>query len=271
MFFKYIIIIIVLLCNGNYNINFKDFETPKLITYKTAKKINDENYQLLKEAYENLGYIGGCELGDLSEYNFYRKQFKKLILGEKPLYDLEEGELLLKNYGLIPSSDLDFKDFIYLFFDIDGDNSPELCIKDNCCFIYIIKYDKYNDKFIIWNKYEMTYLSLMGTKKLRNSVTNSFDYIVLEESGEFKDKVRFTTVDRDNKETNITERYYLVTLPEKINSDIYNKLKKYLFEYNNIFYVKINESQFYELEKILEKNYFDELDKVTVSYDYLIQ
>lgn len=275
-FYKYLIIILLILNSNDFNKAVENLATVNATTYSTAKMLDNERYQRLKEEYKKFDYKGGCEIGDISKYDFYRKQFKKLMIGEKTLYDKNGEEFLLKDYGRLEGSKLSFKDYTYYFFDIDKDSKPELCIEDNCSFIYIIKYDENKDSFKLWQEYEMTYLTLVGTEKLRNNNTNSFAYIILDENGEFKDWVRFRVEGKYDKENDIDEKYYMVTLPQNAeeNKETKDKFKKYIFEYNDISYVKVNEKQFNELNEILEKvqnNSLAELEKAAVSYDYLMQ
>ena len=48
----------------------------------------------------------------------------------------------------------DYKDeHRYYFFDMNGDDNPELCVTDNRSFLYVLQYDEKKDRITVWKEY----------------------------------------------------------------------------------------------------------------------
>lgn len=134
--------------------------------YYTAEEIpfvDEETFELIREAYEEVNYSAEFEKGNLEVYEEYKQKFWYLLQNKVPFLDRETGkEIYIKEW--VESRGMtvvqDFKSIIYryYFFDMNGDGFPELYI-DGCVFAY----DLDKDLCILW-----TWLDgkdIVGTRK----------------------------------------------------------------------------------------------------------
>lgn len=135
---------------------------------------DDNIVAILKDAYGEIDFKGEFDKGDLESYDKYKKYFLKLLDNEIPFSDLETGDrVYLKDFeGLELDGDTqltyDKYQYMYYFFDMDGDGAPELGIRndDNHRAVYIFKYDEETEGCFLWYTMDNFYYSLFGSRKV---------------------------------------------------------------------------------------------------------
>ncbi|RKJ30132.1 hypothetical protein D7X25_37475, partial [bacterium 1XD42-8] len=171
---------------------------------------------------------------------------------------------------------------LYYFFDMNGDNNPELCItkESGGRFIYIFQYKEETDEIILWHELPNGYYHLIGTKKV-GSVSSYMDgdfhgYYELDEEGNRLFGVLFHCLYKT--ETGELVRVYMVDLPEYSDEDKNQKIRESIEE---IPYIKSNiRGKLYRVTKEqyeeLTNDYFEaiemekeKLKQVTYTYEEL--
>lgn len=143
-----------------------------------ANYIDDELYAAVKEIYDEIDFSGEFHPGDYAKYGLYREQFKKMMDGEVKvkfkipgtgkeeygyLYELEE---LRREMEGEPQEYYE-KECTYYFFDMDGDNNPELFITNNRRFTYVFKYEEESGQIAVWHEETASpHIFFYGTLKL---------------------------------------------------------------------------------------------------------
>ena len=135
---------------------------------------DDSVAAILKDAYGEIDFKGEFEKGALESYDKYKRYFLKLLDNEIPFSDLETGDgVYLKDFeGLELDRDTqlayDKYQYMYYFFDMDGDGAPELGIRndDNHRAVYIFKYDEETEECCLWYTMDNFYYSLFGSRKV---------------------------------------------------------------------------------------------------------
>lgn len=153
-------------CNLRINTNHESYIDVKL-------------FEKIKTVYNTIDFFGSYDLGDVSTYEIYKKKYQQFLQGERPVIDKYTGESLyiweseLNNYKI--------DQFTYYYFDMDGDNYPELCIQDEVSTLYIIKYEAKTDEILLWMRSVRAPIYVLGTK---NGLGEA--YIELNENGEWE-------------------------------------------------------------------------------------
>lgn len=248
--------------------------------FNYLNNVDDKTYSIIKEQHEKVNFKRIFSKGNTDKYDYYKKQFSKLLKNEALLIDKENGNnTFIKNYGVFADDAedgiYDLNSYAYYFFDMDGDTMPELCIANNMNFIYVIKYDDKTDKFTVWTKYEYTYISLIGTR----AIANRRNYIKLDQNGNFECESRFKVEGYTDYKSGEDIWCYMVTLPQYYNDNsqvqLEYKLKKFAFynETENKYYFRVTEEQFSELEEIYyspeNKQPEENIESVTYTYKEL--
>lgn len=244
--------------------SFLDF--PYEMTY-----VDEEAYQYIQNIYTNINWYNEFEIGDLTQYDFYREKYKELIDSQEPFFNPKTGtEMYLNNFESFGS----FKDTInYYFFDMDKDNAPEICLQSEKS-ISIFKYDINQKQFLLWKYIEQGHYALNGSLAIRWDDGSGTVFYNLDEKGKEICSVSFMI--RRSYNTIIGPRY-LVSLPRyaEVTKNDYDKniLKQgYYDKGQSIYYFRVTESQYSELTKDYEKAYEiakSSLDNVSYSYEEL--
>lgn len=240
---------------------------------RNANFVDDINYKIIKEAYDNFFSDIELKIGDQKLYDMYRKNFKRLLDNETAYYNPEEG----KEIYPIESDWFDqerLKDeygYFYWFFDIDDDNTPELCIHTATEGLHVFKYIENDDRFILWLHPGTPYISVYSTKTLLWSNYNEVEFYKLNESGEIIEGVNYLV-----KPINENNTTYMVSLPVSMPSefrdqrnelDIELQKQGYIDRYNGIFYFRVTKDQYDELVGRINLNSLD--SEVYFTYDEL--
>lgn len=132
---------------------------------------DDETFEAIKAAYEQIDFFGEFQSGNQEVYDEYKEKYKELLENDGLVFDPEEEVSVpfsqidiikyhIENYGL--------QKFAFYFFDIDGDDLPELSVHyeygGNIC---ILDYDSKKDVFSVWYPLGSYWYSLIGTKKVQ--------------------------------------------------------------------------------------------------------
>jgi len=232
--------------------------------------VNNETFYIIKDIYDNIDFFGTFQNGDLSVYDYYKKKYTELLSEEKKCINTQTGEAFylseLEEFRY-PRYETEFnlKNYIYFFFDVDGDNRPELCISDVLRrFTYIFDYVTETDEFILWHELPNGSYQLHGTNKIAyNKLGFQHGLDLLDANGNIVETVTFFSVYQ-------RKELYMLFLPEHVNENMETeiigltdemKTQGFLLEgYNNIFAFKVTKEQYYEITK----NYFIAIEEANI-------
>lgn len=150
--------------------------------------VDEETFALIREAYAEVDFSAEFEKGDPAVYEECKLAFRCMIRNETPFLDRETGE------------DIYIKDWIdlehvsgYYFFDINGDEVPELYIDYIGAKDYVFSYDSEKDQCILWQ--QLAYLTIIGTRKAvvhdEDFGGITFDFVQLDSDGNVELNVMF--------------------------------------------------------------------------------
>lgn len=88
---------------------------------------------------------------------------------EVPFYnEKEDNNVYLSEYKLTGyAADYDPRRYEYYLFDMDGDNTPELCIRNTSHETYVFKYDAVSDEIVLWMEFPSHNEMFHGTRKIQ--------------------------------------------------------------------------------------------------------
>ena len=235
--------------------------------------VSKELFEIIKNAYSEVDFIGEFQTGTVEVYGFYKEQYLKLLKCEVTFID----KSLQKNFYINEFNEMDFthpgynstydgmkesydpNNYLYYFFDVDGDGPPELCVSDETRFIYIFKYDPNSGEIVLWHEIFTTWIRLLGSKKLwlySGGTPVEYAYFLLDENGEEECSVRFYLEGYKNIEKQQDDTLYMVALPEYAdkskNIELLDKYKNQaVFDpLKSIHYFRVTEEQWIELTEI---------------------
>lgn len=241
--------------------------------------VDDELYEEIKDIYQNIDLSVSFDSGDVTKYDLYKEKFKQFIDGETTVRVRETGEkLYLYDLGEFRTDaelgKYDIDRYRYYFFDINGDDNPELCVTDKARYTYVFQYDETQDQIVLWKEY-IGGVALMGTQKLIwAGGWAGHGMIRLDENGERVFFVHFKQVGGAPYENRNGEYGYLVFLPEYIEftdemreQAIYDVTdEEYCFRVTEEQYEELTEG-FYEADR----EAYAALDEVTYTYGELFE
>ena len=139
---------------------WEDFKNERDLPYA-----DDTTVRVLMDAYEELEYVGTFEPGNVEDYDEYIKKYKRLVDNEVPFLDDEGNAFYVREYERLdqyPNAT-----YSYYFFDMDGDEEPELGIQGYMgnYFLDVFDYDREADVFRLWYSAGAGY-ELAGRQKL---------------------------------------------------------------------------------------------------------
>lgn len=153
--------------------NVRAYDSFQDFPYENMQYIDDATYTVLKQEYDSIGFAAEFLPGDEADRELYLEKYAQLVRGELSYTDIEFGEesYLCQDFEADVS---ELKECTYYFFDIEGDNKPELCIQGRNRF-QIFKYDETANEII--GQQLSANLFLMGTQCMgwnREGVRNGF-------------------------------------------------------------------------------------------------
>lgn len=217
--------------------------------------IDGDAFLALKEIYGQIDFSVVFYQGDQSKDDLYKAQFNRFLKGEIPILEKETGEeVYIYNYQIFETDveldRFDLNRYTYYYFDMDGDDNPELCIQVDGNSYFVIKYDEESNQIIAWLEMIRTPLIILGTKKLGYCGSNMKALFVLNDDGEWEYGVWFKT------EYNENGFWYMVSLPRYYtqNGRVFNlddKIKKQgIFDADqHLYYFLVTEEQYNELSE----------------------
>lgn len=112
--------------------------------------VDEETFELIWKAYKEMDYTVECEKGDSEVYEKYKQKFWQLLQNEIPFLNSETGEeIYLKDWKYLDGRTKlqSIEQYTYLFFDMNGDNLPELCVDMKTA---VFAYDADADQVTLW-------------------------------------------------------------------------------------------------------------------------
>jgi len=256
------------------------------ISYLGMRYVDDITYDFLKEIFSKINYCGEFKKGDANTYDFYLNQFYDLVHNELAFIDpVTDTEIYLNQFDAIKgymeenkTSTHHLMNKGFLFFDIDEDGAPELCIASE----YIFKYIPELGQCVLWGGFRGNfYYSIVGSRKMTwNHGSASYIYHAFyqfDKDGEVEFSTLFFLHNAYNQKTDQQEIVYIIELP--IFSDM-EKHKVFMDEIGKKAYLscqsdalrcrfRVTEEQYNELTS----GYFtaielanQQIDEVTFSY-----
>ncbi len=232
--------------------------------------IDDRAFEYIYKIYSDIDFSSNFKQGDRSVYVNYRAQYLKLLEGKIP-FKSKGKKYYIDEYIY---GDYEPEKYIYYFFDMDDDGSPELCIENEVGYIYIMKYSFVSDEFILWHETSSSWTELLGSKKLWfYSGTSPIKYAFhsLDKNGSIEYSVWLYI------ELNKAETKYMLTLPEYSNKtddiEIPQNIKSQSIEKDSHYYYRVTESQWDKLTNdfFTEKNLAKEnIAKIKLTYKDLL-
>lgn len=236
--------------------------------------VDDELYAEIKEIYERIDFTASFDPGDVTKYGLYKEKFKEFMDGERTVRFKETGEeqyiYEMAEFRMdFEPGEYDAGKYSYYFFDINGDEDPELCVTNKARFVYAFQYNQEQDQIVLWKEYISSTISLMGTQKLAFGGWLGEGLIRLDENGDRVFFVLFKVEGGRSYRNEIEDYGYLVSLPEYI--ELRNDMieQAIYFEAEERYYFRVTEEQFEELTKDYydaRKASYDALDEVTYTY-----
>lgn len=263
----------------SYNTILKQEEDMTVSDSVDYDYVDEELYAEIKDICENIDYTAFFDPGDVTKYDRYKEKYQKFINGEATAWIKETGEELyiydiycLEEFRTaIELGKYDIDRYSYYFFDINGDENPELCIKNRVGYIYVFQYNEKEDQIVLWEEYISNSIFLMGTQKL--GVAGGWSghgLIRLDENGDRVFFVHFWVLEGGPYQNDIEDYGYLISLPEYI--ELRDDMIDQAIYIDERYYFRVTEKQFEELTEDYEeavKASYDALDEVTYTYTEL--
>ena len=239
--------------------------------------VDEELYAEIKGIYKSIDFTPSFDPGDVTKYGLYKEKFKEFMNGERTVRFKETGEeqyiYEMAEFRMdFEPGEYDAGKYCYYFFDINGDEDPELCVTNKARFVYAFQYNEEQDQIVLWKEYISSTISLMGTQKLAFGGWLGEGMIRLDENGDYVYSILFKVEGGRRYQNDIEEYGYLVSLPEYI--ELRNDMieEAIYFEADEGYFFRVTEEQFEELTK----DYYEArkamsaaLDEVTYTYTEL--
>jgi len=191
------------------------------ISLEDMPYIDNDMFQTIKEAYSAIDFYGEFEIGDIDLYDSYKAQYLRLLKCEIKFYDkYSRSEFYLNEFREMKTfadEIFDLNEYKYYYFDMDGDDSPELCISDESRFTYIFKYIPNTGNIILWRELFENGISILATKKLWRYnllAPATIFFICLNQLGEIDYEICFYGEGYYNHDKGQEDEILAVTLPE---------------------------------------------------------
>jgi len=159
---------------------------PLEITFATFyyEQSNDITFNFIKNIYNMIDFNITFNLGDVEMRCFYLEQFHRILRLEAPFYVPARFVHSAQYVYINAFGEMDFargsvwtingerdyfdpNDFIYLFFDMNGDGTPNLIITNNNRITFVLQYDISADRFYLWEDIGPGRGVILGTAQMR--------------------------------------------------------------------------------------------------------
>ncbi len=247
---------------------------------------DDETFEMIKTAYEQVDFFGEFELGNEEVYDEYKEKYKDLLENDRLVFDEEAGIS-------VPFSQLDYniekyglQEFTYYFFDIDGDELPELIVHHIYVYdIYVLDFDSIKNEFSVWYHRDTPGYSFIGTKKVQwqQGFRKYLTFYLLDENGKEECETFFFReqhiYEQDSEQVSLAvvmlPKYALHKDAEKEKNTELTETMKSQGIYTRLggkWYFRITDEQYDELAESYWKAYDiaqEKIKEVTYTYDEL--
>lgn len=236
--------------------------------FETMEYIDEDAFEYVEGLYSEINFESDFAKGEMGLSDLYIEKYKQLLIGEIPFVDKDTGEEnYLPEYKEVFVYDgekyiYDVNEYEYLFFDMDKDEAPELCIyvkgvasSPANTKICIFKFNMEQEKMILWEQLSSCYFYIYGSSIVGCDWQGGTErgFYCLDENAEIKLKLSFV------EDVFAEDMVYMVSLPGYLESDkqIYvpTEIECQLY-YDNcekLYYLRVTEEQYYELtEKFFE-------------------
>lgn len=266
---------------GTFIVYANDKNIPELgseLNYKNVKLIKKDSFEKVKELFRNKSFTGNFKYMDLQKNSYYRKKYLEVLKREKSYID-GNSEEKLEEY---PSKNR--RDLGYCFFDMNGDDIPELIADNSPYSVEVFTFDKKSQKV----KKLTSFIS--GTEFLGDNhiyfygdgIGDFEDYLQLDNEGKYMSEMVFYSGgypdENDSEKVKV-----LYTIGTREDSNQFKELRKiaeknnetiYYNEINCVYCFRITEEQSNELMepyiKIREKAK-ENIKKLTYTYNKLFE
>ena len=274
----------------------RSYESTDSFPYGKLDFVDDGTYEIIKEAYDAIDWNVEFETGNIEQYDFYKKKYKELLDGKVKFLKTEKCtysevrewmylyEFLNTDENYNPSDLFDGDDYGFglYFFDVDGDELPELCVTEHVGAgaihgAYIYKYEIDSDRIVLLKTYNGPVSQLLGTQTI--GVYWEDRQFRLEKFG-LDQKDEMTVEFMNDFFYSDGDSNYLVSFPvyadwdKKIELDAKVKRQGYYDESRELFFFHVTEEQYNNLTNLFFDAY-SELDmkrrQVTYTYEELFQ
>ena len=272
-------LVILTYANNENNIMEGAVELGDESNYKNVKFIKKDSFEKVKELFRNKSFTGNFKYMDLQKNSYYRKKYLEVLKREKSYIDGNREEKL-EEY---PSKNR--RDLGYCFFDMNGDDIPELIADDTPYYIYVFTFDKKSQKvkLLCFSRPTTEFLGDNHIYFCDDGKIGIFeDYFQLDNKGEWDSEMIFYSGgypdENDSEKVKV-----LYTVGTREGSTQLNGVKKIAKENNEKIYYndlcgiygfRITEEQSNELMKpyikIREKSK-ENIKKVTYTYSKLFE
>lgn len=274
LFILFLIFEISIVYGNNNNQNI--MELGDELNYKNVKFIKNETFEKIKNIFASKELSGEFKYMDLSKNIYYREKYLEVLKMKKEYIDGTYEERLNEEESKNKT------ELVYYFFDMNGDNIPELVVDNSPYTVDIFTYE-INSKKVKKIVSLSSGTEFLGGNKIYQwygGIGEYEHYLSLDSNGNFVSESIFYSGSYPN-ENNLEEDKILYTIGCGDYTKQFNKIKNISKEkneivyYNNIrggYFFRITEEQsnelispYIEIRKIAEEN----IKKVTYTYDEL--
>lgn len=151
------------------SIVFEDFEiyNSESITYSELENVSEKTFKTILNVMESIEFSEGIIQEDLFESVSLRKRYLKVLKGE----DGYNNCLEKKGYSdLIEYDSKNIEEYSYYYFDIDGDEVPELTVFGDMRYAHIFAYEEETDAVELRNVFKLGKNFILGNSKFGASI-----------------------------------------------------------------------------------------------------
>lgn len=250
----------------------------KLVTGE-ADYVDEEMYRVIKETIDHIDFDVDFQPGDAENIELLKAQFKKFLEGEATVRIKRTGEeVYIYDLGKfrtdIELGEFDIRGYSYYFFDINGDEKPELCVTDKARFTYVFQYDEADNQVTLWKEYVSDTIFFMGTRKLGFGGWSGDGFISLDKDGGFEYCIWFKAVGGSAYLINGDGYGYFISLPEYVELSDDGKAQAVYDKADETYYFRVTKEQYMELtEKYFRacKDVSAAIKDVTYTYEELFE
>lgn len=241
--------------------------------------VDETTFEVIRDAYARIDFSGEFKKQNTDLDNNYKEQFYKLLKCNKTFWDKQmKNEYYVNEFGEM-KYEYSPNDYVYYFFDMDSDGTPELSISDGSRFIYIMKYNPDIDEIILWYEVDTTWIKLIGSGKLwfygGSSPIIEYAFLELDENGEEECTVSFYIEVQSDSDKKGYEEIYMVAMPKYAdNTEISENMKKQGIkkESNDDYHFRVTKPQWEELTSYFfhaKDLSIDNLENVSFTFEEL--